>query len=90
MTMTTTTPNTITDRSLALFLAYADDASEWNGEPLVGGNVENSKEDRGNLTQLKMAGLIETFKAEGHVWLKFTDAGRALATDHGINIGEFA
>ena len=57
--------NTITARSLELFLEYAEDAPSWNGNPLVGGNVGGSKEDRGNLTQLKRAGLVETFKAYG-------------------------
>jgi hypothetical protein len=79
----------ITGRSFALFLEYAKDACEWNGTPLVGGNVGGSKEDRGNLTQLKQAGLIDTFKDEGLVWIKFTDAGRALAGEHGIKIEQF-
>ena len=76
----------ITETSLALFLEYAEDASNWNGMPLVGGNVSSGPAERGNLTQLKVAGLIETFKEEGHIWLDFTDAGKALAAEHGIII----
>lgn len=76
----------ITETSLKIFLAYADDADNWGGTPLVGGNVGGSKEERGNLTQLKQAGLIETFREEGHLWLDFTDAGKALAAEHGITI----
>lgn len=76
----------ITETSLALFLEYAEDACNWNGQPLVGGNVSSGPAERGNLTQLKVAGLIETFKDEGHLWLDFTDAGKALAAEHGITI----
>lgn len=74
----------ITERSLALFLEYAEDAPNWSGQPLIGGNVPNTAEDRGNLTQLKQAGLITTFREEGHLWLSFTPAGVALAAEHDI------
>jgi hypothetical protein len=80
---------TITARSLALFLEYARDAGNWSGTPLIGGNVGGSKEDRGNLTQLKQAGLITTFEHDpwsGCVYVDFTDAGHALAAEHGITI----
>lgn len=76
----------ITDTSLELFLDYARDAGNWSGTPLIGGNVGGSKEDRGNLTQLKRAGLITTFEWEGDKWIDFTDAGRALAAEHGVEI----
>jgi hypothetical protein len=76
----------ITQKSLDLFLAYADDADNWSGQPLVGGNVGGSKEDRGNLTQLKQAGLIATFADEGCTWLMFTELGATLAAQHGIEV----
>lgn len=77
-------PN-ITAQSLALFLAYARDAGNWSGTPLVGGNVGGSKEDRGNLTQLKRAGLITTnIEDRNLTWVYFTDAGKALAAEHGV------
>jgi hypothetical protein len=76
----------ITERSLALFLAYARDAVNWSGTPLVGGNVGGSKEDRGNLTQLKRAGLITTFRSDRCDFVDFTDAGRALAATHGVTV----
>jgi|LakMenE18May11ns_1017448.scaffolds.fasta_scaffold7068913_1 hypothetical protein len=79
----------ITETSLKVFLAYAADAGNWNGTPLVGGNVGGGKEERGNLTQLKQKGLIETFKDEGLVWVKFTDAGKALALEHGVEVFEY-
>ena len=77
---------TITSASLALFLAYARDQGNWGTEILVGGNVGGSKEERGNLTQLKRAGLITTFKADGESWLRFTDAGVALAAENGVAV----
>jgi hypothetical protein len=77
---------TITSQSLAVFLAYAKDACNWSGMPLVGGNVGGSKEERGNLTQLKQAGLIKTQNDEGCTWMIFTDEGKALAAEHGVAI----
>ncbi len=77
---------TITEKSLELFLAYARDAGNWSGTPLVGGNVGGGKEERGNLTQLKRAGLIETFQDSGDAWISFTDAGKSLAAQHGVDV----
>ena len=76
----------ITDTSLNLFLDYAEDAGNWSGTPLVGGNVGGSKEDRGNLTQLKRAGLLTTFAEDGDTWISFTPEGKRLAAEHGIEI----
>jgi len=73
---------TITETSLSVFLAYARDAGNWSGTPLVGG----SKEERGNLTQLKQAGFIKTFNDGADTWIDFTAAGRSLAAQHGINL----
>lgn len=77
---------TLTEKSLALFLAYAKDSGNWSGTPLVGGNVGGSKEDRGNLTDLKKAGLVTTFISDKLAWLEFTDAGKAFAASHGVTI----
>lgn len=52
----------------------------------IGGNVGGGREDRGNLTQLKRAGLITTFADEGCTWITFTPAGVALAAAHGITV----
>lgn len=76
----------ITQTSLDLFLAYAKDAHNWGGTPCVGGNVGGTKEERGNLTQLKKAGLIQTFVSDGDTFVEFTEAGRALAAHHGIEL----
>lgn len=74
----------LTTRSLDLFLAYARDAANWSGTPLVGGNVPSGREERGNLTQLKRAGLVTTFVSDGDTWLEFTAAGRELASYCGV------
>lgn len=76
----------ITDESLRIFEMYAKDAVNWNGIPLVGGNVGGSKEERGNLTQLKRAGLITTQIEGPDTWIDFTDTGRRYAASLGINI----
>lgn len=76
----------ITETSKAVFLAYAKDAGNWSGTPMVGGNVGGSKEERGNLTQLKKAGLIRTFDSDGWKWISFTDAGIKFAAENGIEI----
>lgn len=82
----------ITTKSLEIFLAYAKDARNWSGTPLVGGNVGGSKEERGNLTQLKQAGLITTETDVGNhggrrcTWIHFTADGQALAAKHGHSL----
>lgn len=74
----------ITSESKRVFIAYANDAPNWNGMPLVGGNVGGSKEERGNLTQLKRAGLITTDVDEGLTWISFTGKGKEFARSLGI------
>lgn len=81
----------LTPDSHALFLAYAADAGNWSGTPLVGGNVGGSKADAGNLTDLKVKGLLTTFeeKERGRAvcqWVEFTPAGVAYAAANGIEI----
>jgi hypothetical protein len=76
----------LTEASLALFTAYAKDAGNWNGMPLVGGNVGGKKEDRGNLTDLKKKGLLTTFRDEGCDWISFTDLGVEFAASLGITV----
>jgi hypothetical protein len=76
----------LTEQSLALFLAYAQDASNWSGTPPVDGNVAGTAEGRGNLTQMKRLGLITTFRYDSAAWVDFTPEGRALAAAHNIVI----
>lgn len=79
----------LTERSKELFLEYARDAGNWNGMPLVGGNVGTTKADQGNLTHLKQAGLVKT-EDDGDrrdlKWLVFTDLGRAYAKANGVDL----
>jgi hypothetical protein len=83
-----TTKINITEKSKTLFLAYAKDAGNWSGNPLVGGNVHvfGDKEDRGNLTQLKRAGLLKTFVQDGLAWIEFTDLGLDYAKENGVDL----
>jgi hypothetical protein len=71
-------------RSLEVFRAYAEDAINWDGVPLLSGNAA----ERGNVTHLKRAGFIDTFTDEGCTWIYFTDRGRDLAEAMGIDLGE--
>ena len=75
----------ITEKSRDVFIAYAKDAGNWSGTPLVGGNVGGSKEERGNLTQLKRAGLITTFEDDG-TWITFTELGKKFAAIYGVEL----
>ena len=76
-------PNTplLTPASAAMLMAYVDDAPNWGGEPLLGGNIPFTAADRGNLTDLKRKGLLTTFSDAGDEWVQFTPAGLALAAE---------
>ena len=69
---------TLTTASMELFADLWNDAPNWSGTPLLGGNVDLTKEERGNLTDLKKAGLLTTSKSGGEVWVHFTEAGKSL------------
>jgi hypothetical protein len=77
---------TLTEASLALFTAYAKDAGNWGGTPMVGGNVGGSKQDAGNLTDLKKKGLVTTFDSDGCEWVSFTPAGVEFAANLGVAV----
>lgn len=79
----------VTTRSRQLFLDLAQDAGNWSGTPLLGGNVPATKETRGNLTQLKRASLVTTQVDEDDrscTWVIFTDAGKAYAKSLGVEV----
>ena len=80
----------LTPDAARLFALYVQDAGNWGGTPLVGGNVIllGLKEDRGLLTALKRARLLTTFISDGEAWVSFTDAGKAYATSLGLNGAE--
>jgi hypothetical protein len=76
----------ITEASKSLFTELADDAGNWSGQPLIGGNVELTKEERGNLTHLKKLNLIATFNSDGDMFVSFTAEGVAYAKSLGIDL----
>ena len=85
----------LTEGSLAVFTAYAEDAGNWGGTPMVDGNVRGSKEQNGHLTDLKKKDFITTWEddpmdiplgGESCTWINFTDKGRALAEELDISI----
>jgi hypothetical protein len=77
----------LTEKSLALLLRFGRDAGNWGGTPLVGGNFEMTRAMKGNLTDLKKAGLVTT-EPDGDrrdlSWLRFTAEGLAVLAEHGI------
>lgn len=79
-----TTVNLTAD-SAALFTALIEDAGNWSGQPLIGGNVEMTKARKGNLTDLVKKGLLTVVDdGEGHTYAAFTMAGVELAAAMGL------
>lgn len=72
----------LTSDSKALFRKLAEDANNWGGQPLVDINPS----ERGNLTQLKIAGLITTKNDGKDTFAVFTPAGVAMALESGVKI----
>jgi hypothetical protein len=81
-----TDPATIklTAQSMKLFAQLCYDSGDWSGSPLVDVN----RQTRGNLTDLKKAGLIRTVTDEGNVFAEFTDLGYKYAALHGIDVAK--
>lgn len=77
----------LSDAALNLFLRLARDAGNWGGTPLFD---ETSNAAKGYLTALKTQELLTTFEDnDGQVpcvFVQFTEAGQALAAEHGINL----
>lgn len=73
----------LTPATKELFFTLAKDASNWSGTPLI----SITKEERGNLTQLKRAGLITTFDSDGDQFVQFTMDGEEVAANAGIDLG---
>jgi hypothetical protein len=78
------TQTAITEASKNLFVALAKDAGNWSGTPML----DISPAERGNLTQLKKAGLLTTFRSDSWDFVDFTDAGVAFAATLGIEISK--
>jgi len=72
----------LTPASLDLFRSFCEDAPNWSGSPLV--TVTAS--EKGNLTDLKSKGLLDTFlEDDGCSFVVFTDKGREFATTLGFD-----
>jgi hypothetical protein len=76
--MTNTTP--MTPATQKLFEMLCLDAPNWSGSPLIGGNFDFGKAERGNLSDLKKRGLVTS---DGE-YVDFTEAGIALARELGV------
>ena len=76
------TDTTLTPASLAVFTRHAKAARAWEGTPML----DITSAERGNLTDLKKRDLLNTWTSDGIDWVEFTDAGVALAAEHGIAI----
>lgn len=81
----------VSSGSLALFKDLIDDAPNWSGQPLFGGNVGGSQESKGHLTDLKKKGLVETWvddEDRSLSWVCFTAKGRRFAATIGYEAEE--
>ncbi len=65
----------LTKSSYDLFSGLIHDAGNWNDQPMV----DLTPALRGNLTQLKKAGLLTTSTSDGIQWVHFTQAGADYA-----------
>jgi hypothetical protein len=61
--------------SYNLLVDLIKDAPNWSGTPLI----DISKEQRGNLSDLKRRGFLTTFMDEGCMFAIFTDVGKLAA-----------
>lgn len=75
----------LTPDSLRVFTDFANDAGNWNGSPLIAGNIVLSAADCGNLTDLKKKGLLITEGNGENAWIVFTKAGVDLMGELGID-----
>jgi hypothetical protein len=75
-------PITLTPESEALFTAIQKAYHNWSGCPPCYELI--NKATRGNLTQLKRAGLVITFDSDGEEWIALTESGKAKATAAGL------
>jgi hypothetical protein len=71
----------LTPASDQLFRALVDDAGNWSGTPIV----EVTRAQKGNLTDLKRAGLLTTHSDRGIAFAYFTVTGVELAKSLGLD-----
>jgi hypothetical protein len=83
MTDFTASLDGLTPASYDLLISLIKDAPNWEGQPLI----DITKEQRGNLSDLKRRGFLDTFREEGCMFAIFTPLGAAFAADvFGINV----
>lgn len=80
----------LTDASLRLFIELAEDARNWHNVIPTDGNITITKKLRGNITNLKRAGLIVMREERGSSWLLFTPKGEEYADQLGIDVEALA
>jgi hypothetical protein len=79
--------NAISQEAKATFMMYAEDAPNWSGVPWVScGNVSATMAMGGHLTDLARKGYIEIDDSDGDKCIFFTEAGVALAAEHGFKL----
>lgn len=77
----------ITEASKEVFRLYAEDAGQWSGCPWVSdGNIDPTKEQRGNLSDLVKKGLIKIQDSDGQKVMHFTESGVKFAETLGIDL----
>ena len=72
----------LTTETQNLFISFVEDAPNWGGQPMV--DITTSQ--RGNLSDLKRKGLVETFRDEGCDWINFTPVGVSYAAELGYKL----
>lgn len=77
----------LTAASHEVFMTYAYDAGNWSGNPWVSvGNIQITKEQRGNLSDLVKKGLIQIQECGwGQAFIEFTEAGKQYAAANDID-----
>jgi len=75
---------TLSPSSEALFIRLVQDAGNWSGEPMLGGNFDIDEAAKGNITDLKRKKLITTYTDRGDVFVQFTASARELANSLGL------
>ncbi len=83
----------LTTKVHAYFMAHAEDAPNWGGTPMVGGNTHQGLAENGYLTDLKKKGLVTTQvdREQGKPvveWIYFTPIGKQYALENGYEIQE--
>lgn len=77
----------LTEATLETFKIYAEDAANWSGTPWVSiGNINPTKEMRGNLSDLVKKGLVTITGSGDDTYIDFTEAGEEFAKSLGIEI----